>query len=127
MINFNKSSTFNLVPIDQRSIRKEVHQLLIDGEYIIGSFKTIRDQFIFTNKRIIAIDVQGISGKRVSFSFLPYTKVQYFAIQTPGLVELFPDSELFLMFANNFTATFEFKANVNIVEIGRIISQYVIG
>lgn len=127
MINFNKSSTFNLVPLDQRSIRKEVHHLLIDGEYIIGSFKTIRDQIIFTNKRIIAIDVQGISGKRVSFSFLPYTKVQYFAIQTPGLVELFPDSELFLMFANNFTATFEFKANVNIVEIGRIISQYVIG
>ena len=41
-------------------------------------------------------------------------------------MELFPDSELFLTFSNGFTAKFEFKGNVDIGMIGRMISQYVL-
>ena len=78
------------------------------------------------NKRIIAIDVQGITGKRKSFATMPYSKIQYFSIQTSGFLELIPDSELFLMFSNGFTATFEFKGGVNIGAIGRMISEYVL-
>ena len=126
MINFNKNSVFNLTPIDPRSIMSDVNGLLINGEFVNQAFKTVRDQIIFTNKRIIAIDVQGITGKRKSFSSLPYSKIQYFAIQTPGFIEIIKDSELFLMFSNGFTATFEFKGSVNIGEIGRMISEYVL-
>ena len=95
-------------------------------ETIVQAFKTVRDQLIFTNKRIIAVDVQGITGKRKSYSSMPYSKVQFFSIQTPGFVELVPDSELFLMFSNGFTAKFEFKGGVDIGAIGRMISQYVL-
>lgn len=90
------------------------------------AFKTVRDQLVFTNKRIISIDVQGITGKRRSFSTMPYSKIQYFSIQTLGFAELVPDSELFIMFSNTFTAKFEFKGNVDIGEIGRMISEYVL-
>jgi hypothetical protein len=72
------------------------------------------------------VDVQGITGKRTSLSSMPYSKVQFFAIQTPGFVELVPDSELFLTFTNGFVASFEFKGNVDIGVIGRIISEYVL-
>lgn len=125
-ISFNQNSDFNLKPIDLASVRNEVNGLLISGEEAIMAFKTIRDQLVFTNKRIIAIDVQGITGKRKSFSTLPYSKIQYFSIQTPGFVELIPDSELFIMFSNTFTAKFEFKGNVDIDKIGRMISEYVL-
>ena len=125
-INFNSNSTFNLKPIDKEAVRGEVNGLLIEGEVIIEAFKTVRDQLIFTNKRIIAIDVQGITGSRKSFSSLPYSKIQFFSIQTPGFAELIPDSELFLMFSNGFTTNFEFKGNTDIGRIGRMISQYVL-
>jgi hypothetical protein len=125
-VNFNQDSVWNLKPISVDSVRSEVSGLLIDGEVVVMSFQTIRDQLVFTNKRIIAIDVQGITGKRKSFSTMPYSKIQYFSIQTPGLAELFPDSELFIMFSNSFTAKFEFKGNVDIAKIGRIISEYVL-
>jgi hypothetical protein len=125
-INFNKNSGFNLKPIDLSQVNKAVHGLLIDGEEIIYAFKTVRDQLIFTNKRIISVDVQGITGKRTSLSSMPYSKVQFFAIQTPGFVELVPDSELVLTFSNGFVASFEFKGNVDIGVIGRIISEYVL-
>ena len=126
MVNFNKNSAWDLVPIDLSQVHNEVDGLLINGENLVMAFRTIRDQLVFTNMRIISIDVQGITGKRRSFTSMPYSKIQFFAIQTPGFIELVPDSELFLRFANGFEATFEFKGRVDIGEIGRMISEYVL-
>ncbi len=125
-VNFNQDSVFNLKPISNDEVRGEVDGLLIADEKVEFAFKTIRDQLVFTNKRIISIDVQGITGKRKSFATMPYPKIQYFSIQTPGFMELFPDSELFVMFTNGFTAKFEFKGAVDIGKIGRMLSEYVL-
>ena len=119
-VNFNQDSVFNLKPISNDEVRGEVDGLLIADEKVEFAFKTIRDQLVFTNKRIISIDVQGITGKRKSFATMPYS------IQTPGFMELFPDSELFVMFTNGFTAKFEFKGAVDIGKIGRMLSEYVL-
>lgn len=125
-VNFNQDSVFNLKPISNDEVRGEVDGLLIADEKVEFAFKTIRDQLVFTNKRIISIDVQGITGKRKSFATMPYSKIQYFSIQTPGFMELFLDSELFVMFTNGFTAKFEFKGAVDIGKIGRMLSEYVL-
>lgn len=123
-INFNEDSVWNLRAIKPESVRADVNGLLIGGEVIVSAFQTVRDQLVFTNKRIIAIDVQGVTGKRKSFTTLPYSKVQFFTIQTPGFMELFSDTELLLMFSNGFTAKFEFRGSVDIGQINRVISQY---
>ncbi len=125
-ISFNQNSVFNLKPINVEDVRKEVTGLLVKDESVVMAFKTIRDQLVFTNKRIISIDVQGLTGKRKSFTTMPYSKVQYFEITTPGFMEIIPDSELSIMFNNGFTATFEFKGGVDIGLIGRIISEFVL-
>ena len=125
-INFNQNSAWNLKPISVDSVREEVNGLLIGGEQIEMAFQTVRDQLVFTNKRIISIDVQGLTGKRKAYSTMPYSKIQFFSVQTPGLIELIPDSELFITFSNGFTATFEFKGNADIGKIGRMISEYVL-
>ena len=125
-VNFNTNSVFNLKPIDVSAVRDEVNGLLIDGEQVEFAFQTVRDQLLFTNKRIISIDVQGITGKRKSFATMPYSKIQYFSIQTLGFMELIPDSELYVMFSNGFTAKFEFKGAVDIGKIGRMLSEYVL-
>lgn len=126
MINFNNNSAWDLKPINVSEVRDEVNGLLIEGEMIACAFKTVRDQLIFTNKRIISVDVQGITGKRKSFSSMPYSKIQFFSIQTPRFAELIPDSELVLTFSNGFVAKFEFKGQTDIGEIGRMISDYVL-
>ena len=126
-VNFNQDSVWKLKPISVDAVKGEVNGLLIGGEEVVMAFQTVRDQLIFTNKRIIAVDVQGITGKRKSFSTMSYSKIQYFSIQTPGFAELIPDSELFIMFSNTFTAKFEFKGGVDIGKIGRMISEYVLG
>ncbi len=126
-VNFNQNSAWNLKPISTDAVRGEVAGLLIAGEQIEMAFQSVRDQLVFTNKRIISIDVQGITGKKRSFSTMPYSRIQYFSIQTPGFAEILPDCELFIMFSNTFTAKFEFKGSVDIGRIGRLISEYVLG
>ena len=125
-INFNQNSAWNLKPIRVESVRSEVEGLLINDEEVMMAFQTVRDQLLFTNKRIISIDIQGITGKRKSYSSMPYSKVQFFSIQTTGFLELIPDSELDIMFSNGFTAKFEFKGGVDIGRIGRMISEFVL-
>ena len=102
--------------------------MLISGEDILCAFKTIRDQLIFTNKRIISIDIQGITGKRKEYTTMPYSKIQFFSVQTPRFGEIISDSELYIMFANGFDAKFEFtNSKVDIIgEIAKTISTYIL-
>ena len=75
MINFANGTVFNLKPIDMKSVNQNALRILIDGEQPLCAFKTVRDQVLFTNKRIITVDVQGVTGKRQEVSTLPYSKV----------------------------------------------------
>ena len=120
-MNFNSNSVFNLTPISLSDMRPEISKLFLPGEEALLAFKTIRDQLVFTNKRIISVDVQGVTGKRKSYTSMPYSKIQFHSIQTPGLLELVPDSELDLAFANGTEAHFEFKGNVDIVMLDQLI------
>lgn len=123
-VNFNQDSVFNLKEIKLESVRKDIDGLLVNGEEAVMAFHTVRDQLVFTNRRIIAIDIQGMTGTRKSFTSLPYSRIQYFTIQTPGFGEMFADTELFVMFSNRFTARFEFKSKTDIGKIARLIADY---
>ena len=118
------ANTFNLKELPDAQVRKDARDLLLDGEQIIESFTTVRDQVLFTNKRVLVINVQGLSGKKVSFFSYPYSKVQYFGIETAGVLDI--DSELVLMFSNGAKLQFDFKAHVNIKQICASISQYIL-
>ena len=85
MINFNKNSVWNLKPIDVSAVRSEVTGLLVSGEEIVCAFKTIRDQLVFTNKRIISIDVQGITAQRNHFLLCHIQKSSSLQFRPPAL------------------------------------------
>lgn len=126
MIDFSKGGAFDLKKVPNNTMVPDVQSLLINGESIVGVYQSLRDQVVFTNKRVITVDVKGISGKRKEYFSMPYSKIQYFGIQTAGLVELIPDTELKLCFSNGMTADFEFHGSSDILEIGKLISTYIL-
>lgn len=126
MIDFSKDAIFNLRKIDNDKINKNIPPMLIEGEAVIGVYHTVRDQVVFTNKRIITIDIQGVTGMRKEIFTLPYANVQYYAIQTVGFAEVIPDAELALFFSNGMKASFEFRGRSDIVQISKIIGTYVL-
>lgn len=121
---FGDSNTFNLKEINIDKVRSEVLDFFVPGEEIISAFETIRDQVVFTNKRILVVNVQGITGKKRSYLSYPYAKIQYFGIETAGVLDI--DSELILAFNDGSTLSFDFKTNVDIVGISRTISGFVL-
>ena len=118
------SNLLNLKEIPVQEIRPEVALFLTPGEDIIQAFKTVRDQVIFTNKRVLVVNVQGLVGKKVSYFSYPYSKVQYFGVETAGVLDI--DSELVLIFSNGAKLQFDFTSQVNIKAICATISQFVL-
>ena len=118
------ANILNLKEIHIQDVRPEVPSLLIDGEYIEMAFQTVRDQVVFTNMRIFVVNVQGITGKKTSYISYPYSKVQYYGIETAGVLDI--DSELILAFSNGARLQFDFRSNVDIRKISAIISHYIL-
>ncbi len=118
------SNFLNLKAISLEEIRGEVFELLIDGEQPVAAFKTVRDQVIFTTKRIFVVNVQGITGKKTSYFSYPYSKIQYFGVETAGVLDI--DSELVLAFTSGAKLSFDFRSNVDIRQLSRLISNYVL-
>lgn len=114
----------NLKEISINEIRTELLNLLIPEEEVIQCFKTVRDQVIFTNKRVFVVNVQGITGKKVSYFSYPYSNVLYFGIETAGVFDV--DSELIMTYANGATLQFDFKSNVDIKNICFNIQKYLL-
>ena len=65
MIDFEETEIFKLKPINEEEVLEPIRLFLIDGEEIFAAFRTVRDQLVFTSKRIIAANVQGITGSKV--------------------------------------------------------------
>lgn len=118
------SNTFNLKEIYIEKVRKEVMNFLLKDEDIIQAFETIRDQVIFTTKRIFVINVQGITGKKIAYISYPYSKIQYFGIETAGMLDI--DSELIIAFNDGNKLSFDFKKGVDIIEISKTISEFIL-
>ena len=116
MIDFSKSAVFKLT-LDKKLDLGLVKDILVAGEEAYQTYTTVRDKVIFTNKRVIAINIQG-------FTSLPYSKIQAFSVETAGTFDL--DAELDLWFSSVGKVRFEFAANCNVQEINRVISEYVL-
>ncbi len=124
MIDFQNGSFVKLKPVDPAGIVQLIQPMLIQGEQIISSFQGIRDSVTFTNMRIIAVNVQGLTGKKRDFTSLPYSKIQAYSIESAGVFDM--DSELELYFSGLGKVTFEFVGNANVTAICQMISSYVL-
>lgn len=122
MIDFNNASFVKLKRVKDDVFESMITPFLVKNEKILYSFKAMRDGVVFTNFRIIAINVQGVTGKKIDFSNLPYSKVQAFSVETPGTFDL--DSELELWFSGLGKVKFEFSTKSDITPIFRLIGTY---
>jgi hypothetical protein len=124
VIDFQNASYIKLGQIDYSQVAGQIDPLLVEGEQSYLAFKGIRDYIVFTSKRIIAVNVQGISGKKKDYTSLPFAKVQAFSIETAGTFDL--DAELELWFSGLGRVRFEFKGNTDVAYLNKLIAHYVL-
>ena len=123
MIDFRNGTFIKLKATGGFKNQALVEPLFIPGEVFISEYQGIRDFVIFTNKRVISTNVQVITGKKKDFTSMPYSKITVFSVETSGVLDL--DSELEMYFSGVGKVRFEFSGRSDIVEIGRLIGEFV--
>jgi hypothetical protein len=125
MIDFRNGALIKLKPLKANELYDDVAVFLIDGETLVASFQALRDKIVFTNKRIISINVQGLTGKKVDYTSLPYSKVQAFSVETSGVFDL--DCEIELMFSGvTGLVRFEIRGSFDIKGFNRVLSEHIL-
>lgn len=84
----------NVVEIPQPEARKSVDHLLIPGENVLIGYQGVRDLVVFTDKRIVFNDKQGITGKKEEATSVPWDSIVAFSVKTPGKIDL--DADVYL-------------------------------
>lgn len=103
---------------------KVVGELLVENEQVLASFSSLRDKVVFTNGRIIAVNVQGITGMKRDFTSIPYSKIQMYSVETAGTIDF--DSELIIWISGMGEFKFEFTSGSDIVGLSKMISRYIL-
>ncbi len=111
--------------VSLEKLQAEFSPILVEGEVLEKAYKLVRDMFVFTNKRLILIDKQGITGSKVEFQSIPYSSITKFSKESPGLLDLDAELKIWVR-GESLPIKKEFKKNNNINEAYLILSKYVL-
>ncbi|MBC5628289.1 PH domain-containing protein [Clostridium sp. NSJ-6] len=113
----------NASEVDINKVSQEYDKLLGPSERIEKAYKLIRDMLIFTNKRLIIVDKQGVTGKKTEYRSVPYRAITNFSVETAGHFDL--DAEL-KIYISGMSMPIEktFSSGCNIYEVQAILAEY---
>jgi hypothetical protein len=115
--------TKNINSSETKKFFSDYGQLLVDGEIIEVGFVVIRDTFLFTNKRLILVDIQGISGKQIEYLSIPYSKITKFSVQTGESFDLNAELKLWIG-SDTIPLEKRFNKDVNIYVVQKILASH---
>ncbi|EJL66856.1 PH domain-containing protein [Flavobacterium sp. CF136] len=117
----------NAGSVSQEDLLKKYGQLLTDNEEIEMGFKLIRDTFIFTNKRLILVDVQGITGSKTEYKSISYKSITRFSVETAGTFELDAELKIWVSSEQQPSIIKQFNKSVNVYEVQKVLAHHVLG
>lgn len=115
----------NASEISSKSAEKEYYQLLSSEERVQKAYKLIRDVYIFTDKRLIIVDKQGVTGKKIEYHSIPYRNITHFSIETAGHFDL--DAELKIWISGTpEPIQKQFNRSLDIYELQSVLAEFVL-
>jgi len=116
----------NAGEVSQEELIKKYNQLLIDGETIELGFKLIRDTFIFTTKRLILVDKQGITGSKTEYKSISYKSISRFSVETNGTFDLDAELKIWVSSEQEPSIRKQFNKSVNVYEVQQVLASHVL-
>ncbi|NYI84271.1 PH domain-containing protein [Saccharopolyspora hordei] len=114
----------NASRVDPRAAVKEYGRLLAQGEELQAAYQLIRDSFLFTDRRLILVDKQGVTGRKVEYHSIPYRSITHFSVETAGTFDL--DAELKIWLSGTIEPIVkQFGKGVDVYEVQALLSTYV--
>ncbi len=115
----------NATEASKESVEQEINAVLVPGEEVTQAYRLIRDLYVFTDRRLILIDKQGLTGKKVEYHSIPYRSITHFAVETNGRFDL--DAELKIWISGtDVPIAKEFRKSSNILDVQRTLAHHVL-
>ena len=116
----------NAASISKEELDKKYGRLLTETEEIELGFSLFRDIFMFTNKRLILIDIQGLTGKKQEYLSLPYRHISRFSLETAGTFDLDAELKIWISSENVPSVSKRFNKSIDIYAVQRYLAGKVI-
>lgn len=115
----------NATEINAKELQKDLEATIVEGETVVKAFRILRDLFIFTDKRLLLIDKQGLTGKKAEYHSIPYKSISHFSVETAGTFDM--DAELKIYISGNPTPIQrEFKRGTDIVGVQKVLAGFIL-
>ena len=115
----------NATEVDVEELRKEFGEILIPGEEIEAAFRIFRDKWVFTNKRLVMLDVQGVTGSKREYRSIPYRSIDQFSVETGGTFDDDCEMKLWIKGVHEPLKK-EFKRNVDVKALQRMLAKHIL-
>jgi hypothetical protein len=116
----------NASEISIEKLQKEYGLLLLDNENIEVGFKLVRDTFMFTNKRLILVDKQGITGRKTEYFSVSYSSISKFSVETAGTFDLDAELKIWVSSESSPSISKKFNKSVNVYDVQKILAKHVL-
>jgi hypothetical protein len=116
----------NAGAVSQEELKKHYGNLLMEGEEIELGFKLIRDTFVFTSKRLILIDKQGLTGSKTEYKSISYKSISRFSVETAGTFELDAELKIWISGEQQPSIIKQFNKSVNVYEVQKVLAHHVL-
>lgn len=88
-------------------------------------FKLVRDTFIFTDKRLILIDIQGLTGSKREYLSIPYKSISRFSIETAGTFDLDAELKIWISSEQQASISKQFNKKIDIYKVQQFLASKV--
>ncbi|QLE02136.1 PH domain-containing protein [Galbibacter sp. BG1] len=112
----------NASEISVEKLKEKYGRLLIESEEVELGFKLLRDVFMFTNKRLILIDVQGLTGSKVEYKSMPYKNISRFSLETAGTFDLDAELKIWISSENIPSVSKRFNKSIDVYAVQRYLA-----
>ncbi|MET3557565.1 hypothetical protein ABID29_000675 [Streptococcus rupicaprae] len=112
---------------DVEKVEQQLVDILVPGEQVNLAFQLVRDLIVFTEKRLILVDKQGMTGKKVSYKSLPYRSISRFTVETSGHFDLDAELKIWISSASQPAEVLQFKSDKSVVQIQQALAAAVLG
>jgi len=116
----------NASVVSNEQLQKDYEKILTQNEKIEAGFKVIRDMFVFTNKRLLLVDKQGITGRKVEYLSVGYKNISRFSVETAGTFDLDAELKIWVSSEKVPSISKKFNKSVDVYEVQKILASFVL-
>lgn len=116
----------NASQVDVTKVERDLEAILVPNERVELAFSLVRDLIVFAEKRLILVDKQGLTGKKVSYKSIPYASILRFAVETSGHFDLDAELKIWVSSGLEPAESLQFKSDRSVIHIQQALAAAVL-